>query len=153
MSDGHIVGCGPHRDRPGPALRRNGRHAVIDIHCHLAIPAVDALMRPHQNPGAISINSFSSAASDEVNRKQFAQIGKKLASIDDHIADMDATGVDIQAISPSPGQYYYGPRPSSDSRPRDRSTTAWPKRWPAIRTGSSAWARSRCSRRNSRCRS
>ncbi len=111
MSDGVVFSCGPAGGALGggasPTLKRGGRHAVIDIHCHLAIPAADALMRPHQNPAAISINSFSSPASDEVNRRQFAQIGPKLASIDHRIADMDAMGVDIQAISPSPGQYYY----------------------------------------------
>ena len=107
MSEGHIVGCGTDHHGKGPVLRRNGRHVVIDIHCHLGVPAADALVRPHQNPAAVSINSFSSPASDEVNRRQFAQIGRKLVSIDDHIADMDAAGVDIQAISPSPGQYNY----------------------------------------------
>ena len=114
MSDGGVYSCGAHGDSGGShgrVVKRNGRHAVIDIHCHLAIPAADAMMRPYQSPAAISINSFSSPASDEVNRKQFAQIGRKLSSIDDHIADMDATGVDIQAISPSPGQYYYWAEP------------------------------------------
>jgi len=115
MSEGGVYSCGPggHAGASGGGTiaRRGGRSAVIDIHCHLAIPSADAMMRPHQNPAAISINSFTSPASDEVNRKQFAQIGRKLASIDDHIADMDATGVDIQAISPSPGQYYYWAAP------------------------------------------
>ncbi len=114
MSEGGVYSCGAHGDGGGShgrVVKRNGRHTVIDIHCHLAIPAADGMMRPHQNPAAISINSFSSPASDEVNRRQFAQMGKKLASIDEHIADMDATGVDIQAISPSPGQYYYWAEP------------------------------------------
>lgn len=114
MSEGVVHGCGPGAPAGGGGgriARRNGRHKVIDIHCHLAIPAADVMMRPHQDPAAISINSFSSPASDEVNRRQFAQIGRKLSSIDEHIADMDATGVDIQAISPSPGQYYYWAEP------------------------------------------
>jgi aminocarboxymuconate-semialdehyde decarboxylase len=114
MSEGGVYSCGPHGQGGGSGgrvVRRNGRSKVIDIHCHLAIPAADALMRPHQNPAAISIASFSSPASDAVNREQFAKIGKKLASIDEHIGDMDAMGVDIQAISPSPGQYYYWAEP------------------------------------------
>ena len=46
MSEGHVVGCRLH-DEVGaagrPVLRRGDRHAVIDIHCHLAIPAADAM--------------------------------------------------------------------------------------------------------------
>jgi aminocarboxymuconate-semialdehyde decarboxylase len=114
MSEGVVFSCGPQEPGGGPGrpiARRGGRSAVIDIHCHLSIPAADALMRGRESPVAISINSFSSPASDEVNRRQFAQIGRKLSSIDDRIADMDALGVDIQAISPSPGQYYYWAEP------------------------------------------
>ena len=65
MSDGVIHSCGlagPGASR-GTMARSNGRHVVIDIHCHLAIPAADAMMRPHQNPGAISISSFTSPGS------------------------------------------------------------------------------------------
>ena len=113
---GQVSTCGPDDEAKDgarrPTLKRNGRHAVIDIHCHLSIPAADALIRPHQPPpGAVTINSFSSPASDEVNRRQFAGIGRKLGSIDDRLADMDALGIDIQAISPSPGQYYYWAEP------------------------------------------
>ncbi len=114
MSEGGVYSCGAHGQGGGSAgrvARRGGRHAVIDIHCHLAIPAADALVRPHMAPGALSISSFSSPVTDEVNRRQFAQIGRKLGSIDDRIADMDAQGVDIQAISPSPGQYHYWAEP------------------------------------------
>jgi aminocarboxymuconate-semialdehyde decarboxylase len=48
-----------------------------------------------------------SADSMQTNGKLFAEIGKKLNGVDDRIADMDRLGVDVQAISPSPGQYYY----------------------------------------------
>jgi len=78
---------------------------VIDIHCHLSIPAADELMRPHV--AAHSFHAFSCPASDEVNRQQFRQIGAKLNVIDARIADMDRLGVDVQAISPVPTQMYY----------------------------------------------
>jgi aminocarboxymuconate-semialdehyde decarboxylase len=41
-----------------------------------------------------------------VNRQLFAAIGPKLNNIDLRIDEMDALGVDVQAISPSPGQYF-----------------------------------------------
>src|SRR5690242_12742526 len=78
---------------------------VIDIHCHLNIPAADELMRPHVS--AHSFHAFSCPASDEVNRQQFRQIGPKLNVIDARLADMDRFGVDVQAISPVPTQLYY----------------------------------------------
>jgi aminocarboxymuconate-semialdehyde decarboxylase len=42
-----------------------------------------------------------------VNSRLFASIGPKLNGVEQRLADMDALGVDVQAISPSPGQYYY----------------------------------------------
>jgi aminocarboxymuconate-semialdehyde decarboxylase len=50
---------------------------------------------------------FSSPASNAVMGKLFAKIGPKLNGVDERLKDMDALGVDVQAISPSPGQYYY----------------------------------------------
>src|SRR6185437_683608 len=44
---------------------------------------------------------------DAVNRELFARIGCKLVAVDERIADMDAAGIDIQAISPMPGQASY----------------------------------------------
>jgi aminocarboxymuconate-semialdehyde decarboxylase len=78
---------------------------VVDIHCHLNIPAADDLVRPHIS--AHSFHAFSCPASDDVNRQQFRQIGLKLNLIDERIADMDRLGVDVQAISPVPPQMYY----------------------------------------------
>jgi aminocarboxymuconate-semialdehyde decarboxylase len=37
----------------------------------------------------------------------FAQIGSRLNGIKERLEDMDRQGVDVQAISPNPGQYYY----------------------------------------------
>jgi aminocarboxymuconate-semialdehyde decarboxylase len=82
---------------------------VVDIHCHLNIPAADELMRPHV--AAHTFHAFSCPASDEVNRQQFRQIAGKLNVVDERIADMDRLGVDVQAISPVPPQMYYDVEP------------------------------------------
>lgn len=79
---------------------------MVDIHCHLNVRPADELLRAEiadpPNPMA-----YMSADSMQVNGKMFAEIGKKLNSVDGRLADMDRLGVDVQAISPSPGQYFY----------------------------------------------
>lgn len=102
MND-HIAPCG-HARRPIPVQAR-GRHLVVDIHCHLNVAAADALIRAEipdlPNPLPVSPRSA------EVNARQFAAIAPRLNGVDQRIADMDALGVDVQAISPSPAQYHY----------------------------------------------
>lgn len=99
-----VTTCG---DRKPIPVQARGRHLVVDIHCHLGIPAADAIVQakyPGPPPG---INDFTSAKSVEVNRAQFATIGRTLNSIEQRLEDMDRLGIDVQAISPSPGQYFY----------------------------------------------
>jgi aminocarboxymuconate-semialdehyde decarboxylase len=100
-----VFSCAPRAPNTGmgAAPRRRGRGPVIDIHCHLSVPEADALARPHMP----TFPDFSSPLTTEVNRKQFQAIGPKLASLEARLADMDRMGVDIQAVSPSPGQYHY----------------------------------------------
>ena len=101
---GEVTTCGDRRPIP---VKARGRHLVVDIHCHLGIPAADTIVQakyPGPPPG---INDFTSAKSIEVNRAQFAAIGRTLNTLDTRLADMDRLGIDVQAISPSPGQYFY----------------------------------------------
>lgn len=102
--DDMLTSCG-HAPRPIPVSQR-GQQLVVDIHCHLNIAAADALVRERM-PDAPQVFGFSSPASNAVNGKLFAAIAPKLNGVDERIADMDRLGVDVQAISPSPGQYYY----------------------------------------------
>jgi aminocarboxymuconate-semialdehyde decarboxylase len=101
---GEVTTCGERRPIP---VQARGRHLVVDIHCHLGIPAADAIVQakyPGPPPG---INDFTSPKTMEVNRAQFAAIGRTLNTLDTRLADMDRLGIDVQAISPSPGQYFY----------------------------------------------
>jgi len=96
--------CG---ERKPIAVARRGRHLVVDIHCHLGIPAADAIVQARHPGPPPGINDFTSPKTVEVNRAQFAAIGRTLNSIDQRLSDMDRLGIDVQAISPSPGQYFY----------------------------------------------
>lgn len=82
---------------------------IIDIHAHLGIPAAQELLHPYaaQAPAM----GFSCAQTDAVNRDLFSRIGRKLNSIDERLVEMDAAGVDIQALSPLPGQTIYAAPP------------------------------------------
>jgi len=96
--------CG-HERTPIPVAAR-GEHLVVDIHCHLNVRSAEELLRA-DIPNPPNPMLFMSADSMQTNGKLFAEIGKKLNGVDDRITDMDRLGVDVQAISPSPGQYYY----------------------------------------------
>lgn len=102
-----IMKCAPDggEHSKGHSLRakKNGATKVIDIHCHLNVQAADAVLRPYAS-NSPALAQFSTPQTDAVNRAQFAQIGPKLNSIDAHLTDMDASGIDIQALSPMPGQ-------------------------------------------------
>jgi aminocarboxymuconate-semialdehyde decarboxylase len=50
-------------------------------------------------------------ASFETNQAQFTLLRPQLTAVDSRLADMDAMGVDVQIISPSPGQFYYWAEP------------------------------------------
>ena len=99
-----ISTCG-HTKKPIPVSQR-GRHLVVDIHCHLSIGAADKIIKEAiaEPPDPFP---FFSPASNAVMGKLFGKIGPKLNGVAERLKDMDALGVDVQAISPSPGQYYY----------------------------------------------
>lgn len=87
-------------------VRQRGRHLVVDIHAHLNVAAADDAVRA-AIPGLPRGLPFSCPASDAVNGRMFAAIGARLNGVAERLEDMDRLGVDVQAISPNPGQYYY----------------------------------------------
>jgi len=99
-----ITTCGERKPIP---VHARGKHLVVDIHCHLGIPAADAIVQARYPGPPPGINDFTSPKTMEVNRAQFATIGRTLNSVEQRLADMDRLGVDVQALSPSPGQYFY----------------------------------------------
>jgi aminocarboxymuconate-semialdehyde decarboxylase len=93
--------------------RRGGRapkHFAVDIHCHVETPEASDLVRGVAHPPENAIQ-FSNEASREVNRRQQENIRVAITSVAARLKHMDETGVDIQAISTSPGQYYYWAAP------------------------------------------
>lgn len=101
MGTGHS-----HCGREPILVRQKGRHLVVDIHAHLNVAAAEASLRQVM-PDLPRGLPFSCPASDSVNQQMFASIGPKLNGVSERLMDMDRLGVDVQALSPNPGQYYY----------------------------------------------
>ncbi|PZR35056.1 amidohydrolase family protein [Caulobacter segnis] len=104
MSD--TISLCEHRQRKPIPVEQRGRHLVVDLHCHLNVMAAAAVIRAQVSDPPDPLR-FMSPASKAVMKQLFGQIGPKLNGVTERIADMDRLGVDVQAISPSPGQYYY----------------------------------------------
>lgn len=82
---------------------------VIDIHCHAAqAPGIASLVqdifRPEYEPSGYFMNARSQEWNRHLGREQYALA---LSSLDERIARMDRMAVDVQAVSPSPQQFYW----------------------------------------------
>jgi len=90
-----------------------GRKRAIDLHCHLMVGAIEQLVAdaPQKKGERDFLMRMQGEASTLHNAKMFAAMANMLMDIDTRLRDMDAMGVDIQVLSPSPGQYYYWAEP------------------------------------------
>ena len=87
-------------------VKRGSRILSVDLHCHVQTPAADELAQ--QSGEAVgSFAQLGNARSIERQKQQRLEIDRKLTSIEQRLADMDKMGIDVQAISTSPSQYFY----------------------------------------------
>jgi aminocarboxymuconate-semialdehyde decarboxylase len=96
--------------RPAQLAQKVGRReSVTVLHCHMLTPAVERLVAgcPEKAAEAAAQLKMYGAESVEHNRKMIASLTPQLTDINRRLSDMDAMGVDIQVVSPSPNQYYY----------------------------------------------
>ncbi len=80
---------------------------VIDIHSHRECGPAAALVQPEAERLGRKPLQVGNELTKEVNRKQLADIRPKMESVEVRLADMDAMGVDVQAISLSPYQLFH----------------------------------------------
>ncbi|HEY8320147.1 MAG TPA: amidohydrolase family protein [Amnibacterium sp.] len=89
---------------------REDRRPVVDAHAHVLLPALQGMVAERDPEGFAAAQQLdgrrqgreSSAVSGEMIRERF----ERLTRLPRRLADMDATGVDVQVVSPSPSHYY-----------------------------------------------
>jgi aminocarboxymuconate-semialdehyde decarboxylase len=96
-------GSGSPASSESTARGRSDGGPVIDIHCHLGVPAASRHV-PEQFHFA---PSATPTLSDLVNGAMMRAVAHQLNGIDVRLQDMDRLGIDVQVMSPNPGQYFY----------------------------------------------
>ncbi|MCT7657019.1 amidohydrolase family protein [Mycobacterium deserti] len=87
------------------ASRNDG--PVIDIHCHReCAPVAEFMTEPARAAGKVALG-HGNPTTQAVNRRQLEAIRPKMDLLDVRLADMDAMGVDVQAVAVAVYQYYY----------------------------------------------
>ncbi|MBT2305113.1 amidohydrolase [Variovorax paradoxus] len=108
LENGGLYKCGDSGRRTVVSgTRGGGRTTHVDIHCHAVSPAAAKAAGTPARPEMDPMGHYSSEETRAVNRHQAQLTLPKLISTSERLADMDAMGIDVQVLSPSPGQYFY----------------------------------------------
>jgi predicted TIM-barrel fold metal-dependent hydrolase len=90
----------------------NGPVPAVDVHAHVTVPAVEALIA--DEPGHAEQQRIDAVtagdASIAYNRTHFRQLIPRLADLDVRLAAMDKASVDIQAVTPVPQSHAWAGR-------------------------------------------
>lgn len=85
--------------------------SVIDIHAHVMTPEAEEIAAPLFSPDKDPFIGYSGPASEAYNREHLPDILPHLTRPDVRLQDMDRMGIDVQAISVVPPQYFYWAEP------------------------------------------
>ena len=102
---------GDEQARPLQAARRAPRGLKVDFHCHCfnaSAAAKAAVLKPFEHDPSIV---YATQMTREVNMRQMKERSPKFTDIATRLRDMDRMGIDVQALSPAPAQYYYYAEP------------------------------------------
>lgn len=105
-----VFDAGAPQSRPNRVGANGDRALTIDMHCHVMTKAVEVIVadQPQKKAEPKMRVRTQGAPSAEFNAKVTLPAAlPKLFNVEERLADMDAMGVDLQVVSPSPGQYYY----------------------------------------------
>jgi aminocarboxymuconate-semialdehyde decarboxylase len=88
-------------------VKRGNKSFAVDLHCHVHTPEADALAKQTKTQEADPIVRHGSQRTADRQKQLRQELDKKLTSVQQRLKDMDKMGIDVQAISTSPMQYYY----------------------------------------------
>src|SRR5262245_43164230 len=89
---------------------RAHQHFTVDLHAHILTPAVESLVADcQQKKGEPDLmrHPMGWASALYNAQRMLPEAFRKMTSLDERLRDLDAMGIDVQVLSPSPNQYYY----------------------------------------------
>jgi aminocarboxymuconate-semialdehyde decarboxylase len=92
-------------------VRKGSRSLTVDIHCHVHTPAADELLKDLITQDVDPLFRFAGERTRAVNLQQAIDIHDRITRIEPRLQAMDAMGIDVQAISVAPPQYFYWAEP------------------------------------------
>jgi aminocarboxymuconate-semialdehyde decarboxylase len=101
------AGLGKSSDTARSATAPKQGTPVVDVHCHYLNSEVKALTEDLEPKKHDFSEIFANDLTRQTNVLQMQDRARKLSGVDERLEDMDRMGVDIQAISPAPFQYFY----------------------------------------------
>ena len=99
--------CAAVRPLARKIIKLGRKSLAVDLHCHVQTPEADELARQTRVPPRDSIDQHGSKRTAERQKQLRQELDKKLTSVEQRLKDMDRMGIDVQAISTSPSQYFY----------------------------------------------
>lgn len=104
-------GIGDASSDAGGRTLQTARHALrglrVDFHCHYfnaPVAAKASVLKPFENDPSIV---YATPMTRDVNMRQMKERAAKFSDAAARLRDMDRMGIDVQAVSPAPAQYYY----------------------------------------------
>ena len=104
----------PHADHAAGKQVSNGlKSLVVDIHCHAELQEIKSkTQEAAEKIGRLAL-AFGSQITKETNQQQLKDLAPKFSDLNERLADMDAAGIDIQAVSVPPYQFCYWTDPET----------------------------------------
>src|SRR6201982_3730385 len=79
-----------------PGRETRPKSVTIDIHSHVAVPEAAKFVEPYLDWSTIPLAHFANAETKALSQKQEADIRARITGYDEHLAHLNAMGIDLQ---------------------------------------------------------
>lgn len=87
------------------------KQPIVDVHAHVLLPELQQYVAQADPEGFAALQQLELLRNGRESQKISGKmVGERISKLTDpavRLADMDASGVDVQIVSPSPSHYYY----------------------------------------------